>query len=165
MSINYVLYYRTRPSEPRANAEAVAQQKREAHRIASGRHRIVGRFEEIESAPPGQAATEARPALEAAMALATETKLREGRCYLAILRVDPIGYGEQFNLDHPLLCGKEHDEVSLIEKRCWTQMNDFVVADYCHTYGEPLPPDVRERLKRRQDRKDAFPDPADAIAF
>jgi hypothetical protein len=159
--MNHVLYYRTRPSEPRPNAEALAQQKREAHRIASGRHKIVGQFEEIERAAPGDGANEARPALEAAVALAAETKRREGRCYLTILRVDAIGRGDEFDVNHPLMRDKEHDEITLIERRCWTQMDDFMVAEYCHTFGKPLPPEVRNRMKVRQDRKDAFPVPAD----
>jgi hypothetical protein len=30
-----------------------------------------------------------------------------------------------FDVEHPLFEGKQHDQITLVEKRCWTQVNDL----------------------------------------
>lgn len=100
VGIPHVLYYRVRPSEPKASATALAAQYATRDLLIAGGKRIAAIFTEHEGLI-AQGGEELRPALRLAYAVAQDAGARSGLCTLVIMRVDPIGAGDPFPVHKP----------------------------------------------------------------
>lgn len=126
-----ILYFRSRPSAGSADAEARRQQIRSAREFLEDGGVIAGCFTEIEAAPPGYGREEAAHALQAAIRCVRDVLRSERFCTLAILRVDGIGGGDPFDVEHPYftqLLPVRHR--ILIMKTGWTAMNKLMELEW-----------------------------------
>ncbi len=135
--IRYVVYYRYRPSDREASEEAFCQQQAVVESLVAQGHEIVGEFMEFESADPDESWLEARPQLKLAYEMA-----RRLNCELAILRVDPIGEGDEFYNPIPFSWGDRF----VPETHCDTAFTDALLLKEEYLHGRPIPEAVAQRF-------------------